>query len=67
MLRDRNVKHLVATGGTIGVRIRSAMRDAMYRRYDFVAVAECTAEPIANEHPRTNQDASLLTTQLLFG
>lgn len=39
----------------------------MFRDYHCVVLADCTAEPIANDQQRTNHAASLLTIQLLFG
>ena len=67
VLRQRNIKHLVVTGCTTSVCVESTVRDAMFRDYHCVVLADCTAEPIANDQPRTNHEASLLTIQLLFG
>ena len=39
----------------------------MFRDYHCLVLEDCTAEPIANDQPRSNHDASLLTIQLLFG
>jgi ureidoacrylate peracid hydrolase len=39
----------------------------MFRDYHCLLLEDCTAEPIANDSPRTNHEASLLTIQLLFG
>jgi ureidoacrylate peracid hydrolase len=66
-LRERNIKHLVVTGCTTSVCVESTVRDGMFRDYHCVVLADCTAEPIANDQPRTNHEASLLTIQLLFG
>ncbi|MBL6457222.1 isochorismatase family protein [Belnapia sp. T6] len=67
VLTDRNIKHLVVTGCTTSVCVESTVRDAMFRGYHCVVLADCTAEPIANDQFRTNHEASLLTIQLLFG
>jgi ureidoacrylate peracid hydrolase len=67
VLRERNIKHLVVTGCTTNVCVESTVRDAMFRDYHCVVLADCTAEPIANDQPRTNHEASLLTIQLSFG
>jgi len=39
----------------------------MFRDYHCLLLEDCTGEPIANDSPRTNHEASLLTIQLLFG
>ncbi|GGC67396.1 peroxyureidoacrylate/ureidoacrylate amidohydrolase RutB [Siccirubricoccus deserti] len=67
VLSDRDIKHLVVAGCTTSVCVESTVRDAMFRDYHCVVLADCTAEPIANDQPRTNHEASLLTIQLLFG
>ena len=48
-------------------RVESTVRASMFRDYHCVVLADCTAEPIANEQPRTNHEASLLTIQMLVG
>ena len=49
------------------MRVESTLRDAMFRDHHCVVLADCTAEPIASDLPRSNHEASLLTIQLLFG
>ena len=39
----------------------------MFRDYQCVLLADCMGEPIGNELPRTNHEASLLVIQTLFG
>ena len=39
----------------------------MFRDYHCVLLADCTAEPIGSDFPRTNHEASLLVIQTLFG
>jgi len=67
VLKERGVTHLVVTGCTTSVCVESTVRDAMFRDYHCVVLADCTAEPIGDDLPRTNHDASLLTIKLLFG
>ena len=47
--------------------MESTVRDAMLGDRHCVGLPGCTAEPIANDKPRANHEASLLTIQLLFG
>ena len=49
------------------VRVDSTVRDAFYRDYHCVLLADSMAEPIAHDAPRSNHEATLLTVQLLFG
>jgi ureidoacrylate peracid hydrolase len=67
ILKKLKVNHLIFTGCTTSVCVESTLRDAMYRDYLCVLLADCTAEPIGNELPRSNHEASLLTIQSLFG
>ena len=57
----------MVTGWTTSVCVESTVRDAMFRDYHCVVLADCTAEPIGNDLLRSNHEASLLTIQLLFG
>jgi ureidoacrylate peracid hydrolase len=45
----------------------STVRDAMFRDYACVLLEDCMGEPIGDDLPRSNHDASLLTMQTLFG
>jgi ureidoacrylate peracid hydrolase len=47
--------------------MRLEIDDAMFRDYACLLLADCSAEPIGADLPRTNHDASLLVTQALFG
>ena len=49
------------------VCVESTIRDAMFRDYSCVLLADCAAEPIGCELPRSNHEASLLVIQTLFG
>jgi len=67
VLTSRNIKYLIVTGCTTSICVESTIRDAMFRDYSCVLLADCTAEPIGNDLPRSNHDASLLTVQVLLG
>jgi ureidoacrylate peracid hydrolase len=66
-LKSINVKYLIFTGCTTSVCVESTIRDAMFRDYSCLLLADCTAEPIGYGLPRSNHDASLLVVQVLFG
>jgi ureidoacrylate peracid hydrolase len=61
------IKNLIFTGCTTTVCVESTLRDAMFRDYHCLLLEDCTAEPIGNDLPRTNHDASVLVVQVLFG
>lgn len=67
ILKKRGVKWLLVTGCTTSVCVESTIRDAMFRDYSCVLLDDCTGEPIGQEFPRTNHEASLLVIQALFG
>ncbi len=67
VLQRLNVKHLVITGCTTSVCVESTIRDAMFRDYSCVLLEDCSAEPIGNDIPRSNHDASILVILALFG
>jgi ureidoacrylate peracid hydrolase len=67
VLTSRNIKYLIVTGCTTSICVESTIRDAMFRDYSCVLLADCTAEPIGNDLPRSNHDASLLAIQVLLG
>ena len=66
-LKRLGIKNLVVTGCTTSVCVESTVRDAMFRDYCPVVLADCTAEPIGYAFSRSNHEASLLTIQSLFG
>ena len=61
------VKYLIFTGCTTSVCVESTVRDAMFRDYSCVLLADCMGEPIGHGLPMSNHEASLLTMQTLFG
>ena len=67
ILRGLGVKTLLVTGCTTSVCVESTIRDAMFRDYRCILLADCTAEPIGSSNIRGNHEASLLTIELLFG
>ncbi|HVH70740.1 MAG TPA: cysteine hydrolase [Candidatus Dormibacteraeota bacterium] len=67
VLRGLRIKNLVFAGCTTSVCVDSTIRDAMFRDYRCVLLADCVGEPIGSELPRSNHEASLLTIETLFG
>ena len=67
VLKKFGVKHLIITGCTTSVCVDSTIRDAMFRDYQPIVLADCTGEPIGYGLPRSNHEASLLTIQVLLG
>jgi ureidoacrylate peracid hydrolase len=67
LLKDLGVTALVFTGCTTSVCVESTLRDAFFRDYRCLLLADCTAEPIGHGFPRSNYDASLLLIELMFG
>lgn len=67
ILKKMGVKYLIFTGCTTSVCVESTIRDAMFRDYLCVLLADCTGEPIGNDFARTNHEASLLSIQTLLG
>lgn len=66
-LQRLGVKHLFVTGCTTSICVEATVRDAMYRDYRCVLLADCTSEPIGSALVRTNHDASLLNVESLLG
>ena len=67
ILKRMGVKYLIFTGCTTSICVESTIRDAMFRDYLPVLLADCTGEPIGYGLPRSNHEASLLLIQTLFG
>ncbi len=67
LLKDLGITTLVFAGCTTSVCVESTLRDAFFRDYRCLVLADCTAEPIGNDLPRSNHDASLLLIQIMFG
>lgn len=67
ILKQLGAKYLIVTGCTTSVCVESTVRDAMFRDYSCVLLADCMAEPVGYGLPRNNHEASLLVIQTLFG
>jgi ureidoacrylate peracid hydrolase len=67
LFKRMGVKYLIIAGCTTSVCVESTVRDAMFRDYSCVVLEDCMGEPIGNDLPRSNHEASLLTMQTLFG
>jgi ureidoacrylate peracid hydrolase len=80
ILKQRGIRNLIFTGCTTSVCVESTIRDAFYRDYSCLLLADCTAEPIGTgasgyrlmsgtEEPRCgdNYTATLLLVRTLFG
>lgn len=66
-LKRLGVKYLIVTGCTTSVCVESTVRDATFRDYSCVLLADCMGEPIGHDLPRSNHEASLFVIQELFG
>ena len=67
VLRSLGKKYLIITGCTTSICVESTVRDASFRGYLPIVLADCTAEPIGAGLARSNHDASLLIIQTSFG
>jgi ureidoacrylate peracid hydrolase len=67
ILKELGIANLVITGCTTSVCVESTIRDAMFRDYKCVLLADCAAEPIGQDFARSNHAASLLLIQALLG
>lgn len=67
ILKQLGAQYLIVTGCTTSVCVESTVRDAMFRDYSCVLLADCMAEPVGYGLPRSNHEASLLVMQTLFG
>jgi ureidoacrylate peracid hydrolase len=66
-LQALSARYLVMTGCTTSVCVESTLRDAMFRDYSPVLLADCSAEPMGYKLPRSNHEASLLVIETLLG
>lgn len=67
ILRARSIDTLIFTGCTTSICVESSIRDAAFRDYTCLLLADCAAEPIGQDLPRSNHEASLLVIQALLG
>ena len=47
--------------------MESTVRDATFRDYSCLVLADCMEEPVGHDLVRSNHEASLLVIQTLFG
>jgi ureidoacrylate peracid hydrolase len=66
-LKQLGIKNLLVTGCTTSVCVESTVRDATFRDYSPIVLEDCTAEPMGNDLPRSNHEASLLNIQAVLG
>ena len=66
-LTSLGVTSLVFAGCTTTVCVESTLRDAFFRDYRCLLLEDCTAEPIGNDLPETNHDASIRAIETMFG
>ena len=67
VLKRLGVEYLIFTGCTTSVCVESTLRDAMFRDYACVLLADCSGEPIGYGLPAANHEASLRVIQTLLG
>jgi ureidoacrylate peracid hydrolase len=67
ILKSWNIRHLIFTGCTTSVCVESTMRDAFFRDYLSVLLADCASEPLGDIAPRSNHDATLLIVEAMLG
>lgn len=66
-LKKLGITHLIFTGCTTSICVDSTVRDAMFRDYLPILLADCMSEPIGHGLQRSNHDASLLAAEVLLG
>jgi ureidoacrylate peracid hydrolase len=66
-LKAMGARYLIFTGCTTSVCVESTIRDAMFRDYSPVLLADCTAEPLGYGLPRSNHEATLFLIQMMLG
>jgi len=66
-LKRMGMKYLLIVGCTTSVCVESTVRDAMFRDYRCLVMADCTGEPYGYGLARSNHEASLLLIESEFG
>ena len=59
--------YLIITGCTTSICVDSTVRDAIFRDYLCVLLADCRSESIGHGLPQSNHDASLLSAEVALG
>lgn len=67
LLHRHRIRNLIFAGCTTSVCIDSTIRDAMFRDYRCLLLADCVGEPIGHGFPRSNHEASILTIKAVLG
>jgi ureidoacrylate peracid hydrolase len=67
LLQRSAIKYLIVTGCTTSICVESTIRDAFYRDYHCVVLADCTAEPMGAGLDRSNHDATIMLVERIFG
>jgi ureidoacrylate peracid hydrolase len=67
ILKSWSIRYLIFIGCTTSVCVESTMRDAFFREYLSVLLADCAAEPLGDIAPRSNHDATLLIIEAMLG
>lgn len=60
LLQAAGIKHLIVTGCTTSICVDATVRDAFYRDYHCILLADCMAEPIAHDAPRSKDRKSVV-------
>jgi len=66
-LTQLGTRAIIFTGCTTSVCVESTIRDAMFRDYSPILLADCSGEVVGFGLPRSNHEASVLLIQERFG
>jgi len=66
-LKRMGARYIIFTCCTTSICLESTIRDAMFREYSPVLLADCTGEVLGCDLPRTNHDATLLLIEKQLG
>src|SRR4051812_4798913 len=58
-LKKAGIRYLIVTGCTTSVCVDSTVRDAMFRDYRCVVLADCVSDPAGTRWPHGNDEAAL--------
>jgi ureidoacrylate peracid hydrolase len=67
ILKEHGITTLVFVGGTTSNCVEATLRDAFFRDYRCLLLADCTWEPIGSGLARSNYDATLLLVEIAYG
>lgn len=67
ILKEHGITTLVFVGGTTSNCLEATLRDAFFRDYRCLLLADCTWEPIGTRLSRSNYDATLLLVEVAYG